>query len=70
MMKDFMKKLMNNSWIDKIKKGAQEPKKQAISPFPCAFSLKFSFFHYIYIVRSADCSTGVSANRQWRRTGS
>ncbi|WP_142956049.1 peptidoglycan D,D-transpeptidase FtsI family protein [Enterococcus durans] len=44
MMKDFMKKFMNNSWMDKIKKGAQEPKNKPFRRSHVPFRLNFLFF--------------------------
>ena len=44
MMKDFMKKFMNNSWMDKIKKGTQEPKNKPFRRSHVPFRLNFLFF--------------------------
>lgn len=43
-MKDFMKKIWNNSWIDKVKKGTQEPKNKAFRRSHVPFRLNFLFF--------------------------
>jgi penicillin-binding protein 2B len=44
MMKDFMKKILNNSWMDKLKKGTQEPKNKPFRRSHVPFRLNFLFF--------------------------
>ncbi|MGS6446040.1 peptidoglycan D,D-transpeptidase FtsI family protein [Enterococcus hirae] len=44
MMREFMKKLLNNSWMDKLKKGAQEPKNKTFRRSHVPFRLNFLFF--------------------------
>ncbi len=44
MMREFMKKLLNNSWMDKLKKGAQEPKNKTFRRSHVPFRLNFFFF--------------------------
>lgn len=43
-MREFMKKLLNNSWMDKLKKGAQEPKNKTFRRSHVPFRLNFLFF--------------------------
>lgn len=43
-MKDFMKKILNNSWMDKLKKGTQEPKNKPFRRSHVPFRLNFLFF--------------------------
>ncbi len=62
MMREFMKKLLNNSWMDKLKKGAQEPKNKTFRRSHVPFRLNF-FFHHIYIIRRIDCTIRLSTNR-------
>ena len=44
MMKDFMKKILNTSWLEKIRKGAQEPKNKTFRRSHVPFRLNFLFF--------------------------
>ncbi|MEY8445976.1 penicillin-binding protein 2 [Enterococcus ratti] len=44
MMRNFMKKIWNNSWIDKLKKGAQETKSKTFRRSHVPFRLNFLFF--------------------------
>ncbi|MRI74341.1 penicillin-binding protein 2 [Enterococcus mundtii] len=44
MMKSFMKKNTNNSWLDRIKKGTQEPKNKTFRRSHVPFRLNFLFF--------------------------
>ncbi|WP_165007160.1 MULTISPECIES: penicillin-binding protein 2 [unclassified Enterococcus] len=44
MMKDFMKKIVNNSWVDKLRKGTQEPKNKPFRRSHVPFRLNFLFF--------------------------
>ncbi|EOH89491.1 peptidoglycan D,D-transpeptidase FtsI family protein [Enterococcus villorum] len=44
MMKNFMKKILNNSWMDKLKKGTQEPKNKPFRRSHVPFRLNFLFF--------------------------
>ncbi len=43
-MKNFMKKILNNSWMDKLKKGTQEPKNKPFRRSHVPFRLNFLFF--------------------------
>ena len=43
-MKDFMKKILNTSWLEKIRKGAQEPKNKTFRRSHVPFRLNFLFF--------------------------
>ncbi|MEA4829886.1 MAG: penicillin-binding protein 2, partial [Enterococcus thailandicus] len=44
MMKDFMKKIKNNSWFDKLKKGTQEPRNKPYRRSHVPFRLNVLFF--------------------------
>ncbi len=44
MMKDFMKKIMKYSWMEKNKKRAQEPKNKTFRRSHFPFRLNFLFF--------------------------
>lgn len=44
MMKEFMKKMMNKSWFDKLKKSGQEPKNKPYRRSHVPFRLNFLFF--------------------------